>query len=113
MLDRARASGRRAGLIGVSSTAAFTPFPFLATYAASKAFELNFIEAIAEELRDEPIDVLALCPGPTHPAFADRAGMPPSLFPFAASADSVARQGLAALGRPRVCVCGPAPRAAD
>src|SRR3546814_16879091 len=52
MLDRARASGRRAGLIGVSSTAAFTPFPFLATYPASTAFELKFIEAIAEELRE-------------------------------------------------------------
>ena len=69
MLQRARAARRHAGLIVVSSTAAFAPVPFFATYAASKAFDLQFTEALAEELRGEPVDVLALCPGATRTTF--------------------------------------------
>ena len=38
MISRARETGERAGLINVSSTLAFQPLPFLATYAASKMF---------------------------------------------------------------------------
>ena len=74
MLERARAGRRRAGLIVVSSTTAFAPVPFFATYAASKAFALQFTEALAEELCGEPIDVLALCPGATRTAFGRHAG---------------------------------------
>ena len=60
MLARARSEGRRAGLIIVSSGAAFTPLPYFATYAASKAFDFVLAESLAEELRGEPVDVLAL-----------------------------------------------------
>ncbi|HTI33863.1 MAG TPA: SDR family NAD(P)-dependent oxidoreductase, partial [Miltoncostaea sp.] len=43
---------RRAGaLVVMSSAAAFQPVPYMATYAATKAFELHLTEAIAEELR--------------------------------------------------------------
>ena len=49
MLQRARAARRHAGIIVVSSTAAFAPVPFFATYAASKAFDLQFTEALAED----------------------------------------------------------------
>jgi short-subunit dehydrogenase len=54
MLQRARTARRRAGLIIVSSTAAFAPVPFFAAYAASKVFDLHFAEALAEEFRGEP-----------------------------------------------------------
>ncbi len=54
------------GLVVVSSAAAWQPVPFMATYAATKAFELHFTEAIAEELRGTGVRALAVCPGPTR-----------------------------------------------
>jgi|SRR5690606_13849893 len=105
MLVRAREAGERAGLILVASSTAFTPVPFLATYAASKAFGLSLGEALAEELRDEPIDLLTLCPGPTRSRFAARSGFGEQ-FPGAMSPRRVAREGLSALGRRTVHVLG-------
>jgi hypothetical protein len=104
MIDRARQTGARAGLIVVSSTVAFVPMPRFAMYAATKTFELSYTEGLAAELADDPIDVLALCPGATKTNFFDRAGMP-TLFPsHAEEAAAVARKALAALGRRRVLV---------
>jgi len=40
----------RGAVINVVSRAAFQPVPFLAVYAASKAFALSFTEALADEL---------------------------------------------------------------
>ncbi len=65
---------RKSGvIINVSSTASFQPIPFMATYAATKAFVTSFSEAIAEENRPFNIQVLALCPGPTDTNFFDAA----------------------------------------
>ena len=99
MLERARAEGRRAGMIVVSSTVAFVPMPMLATYAATKTFELSFTEALADELRDAPVDILLFCPGATRTEFFDRARMPASFLRYAEDPDAVARKALAALGR--------------
>ena len=63
---RSRKSGT---IINVSSAAGFQPIPFMATYAASKAFVSSFSEAIAEENRPFGIRVLALCPGSTKTNF--------------------------------------------
>ncbi len=61
---------RRSGtVINVSSAAGFQPIPFMATYAATKAFVSSFSEAIAEENRPFGIMVLALCPGSTKTNF--------------------------------------------
>lgn len=61
---------RRSGtIINVSSAAGFQPIPFMATYAASKAFVSSFSEAIAEENQPFGIQVLALCPGSTKTNF--------------------------------------------
>lgn len=61
---------RRSGtIINVSSAAGFQPIPFMATYAATKAFVSSFSEAIAEENRPFGIRVLALCPGSTKTNF--------------------------------------------
>lgn len=106
MLAQARARRHHAGLIIVGSAAGFAPVPMFATYAASKAFDLQFTEALAEELHDEPIDVVALCPGPTRTDFGPRAGWRGVSMPGAADADDVAAAGLAALGRKTVCVGG-------
>lgn len=106
MLARAQETHRRAGLIVVASTAAFAAVPMFATYAASKAFDLQFTEALAEELRDEPIDVVALCPGATRTNFGARAGWRSSGLPGAADPGDVAADALDSLGRETVCVPG-------
>ncbi len=72
-LPRMVARGRGA-LVVVSSAAAWQPVPYMATYAASKAFELHFAEALAEELRGTGVRALAVCPGPTRTEFAMSAG---------------------------------------
>jgi len=106
MLARAEAAGRRCGLIVVCSTAAFAPVPFLATYAATKVFDLHFTEALAEELRARPVDVVALCPGPTQTAFGARAGYRGGDLPGGADPRAVAADGLAALGCETVRIAG-------
>lgn len=112
MITRAKRDGTRAGLIVVSSTTAFAPVPYFTTYAASKVFALYYAEGLAEELRGEPVDVLALCPGATRTKFGDRAGFSPGILPGAADPDSVAHEALAALGRRTVLVTGRANRMA-
>lgn len=106
MLARARGERRRAGLIIVGSAAGLAPVPMFATYAASKVFDLQFTEALAEELHDEPVDVVALLPGPTRTGFGPRAGWRGAAIPGAADPDDVAADGLAALGKRTVCVAG-------
>ena len=67
---------RRSGtIINVSSAAGFQPIPFMATYAATKAFVTSFSEAIAEENRPFGIQVLALCPGSTRTNFFAASGI--------------------------------------
>lgn len=69
---------RRSGvIINVASTAGFQPIPFMATYAATKAFVNSFSEAISEENRPHNIVVTALCPGPTDTNFFAAAGAEP------------------------------------
>ncbi len=61
---------RRSGtIVNVSSAAGFQPIPFMATYAATKAFVSSFSEAIAEENAPYGIHVLTLCPGSTKTNF--------------------------------------------
>jgi uncharacterized protein len=64
---------RQGAIINVASTAAFQPVPFMATYAATKAFVLSFSEALWEENRPHGIKVLALCPGVTETNFFEAA----------------------------------------
>lgn len=62
-------------VLNVASTAAFMPGPNMAVYHATKAYLLALSEAAAEELRDSPVTVTALCPGATRTNFAADAGM--------------------------------------
>lgn len=66
-------------IINVSSTAAFQPMPFRATYAATKAFVSSFTEAVAEENRPFGIRVMALCPGSTATNFFAASGNEPTM----------------------------------
>lgn len=52
------------GVIVVASTAGMQPLPYQATYSASKAFALNFTDALATELRDTGVRAMSVNPGP-------------------------------------------------
>jgi short-subunit dehydrogenase len=71
---------RRGAIINVASTAAFQPVPYMATYAATKAFVLSFSEALWEENQAHGVKVMALCPGVTETNFfeAARGHKPPA-----------------------------------
>ena len=89
---------RRGAILIVASTAGFQGLPYLATYAATKAFDLLFAEALAEEVRGYGIRVCALCPGPTATEFQAVAGEPRRLYHYTTeTAPKVARVGLEAL----------------
>ncbi|MDB4975943.1 MAG: 3-oxoacyl-[acyl-carrier protein] reductase [Myxococcaceae bacterium] len=65
---------QRGGVIHVASTAGIQPVPFMAVYAASKAFVLSFSESLWGEYRARGVRVLALCPGATDTPFFERTG---------------------------------------
>ena len=65
----------RGAILNVASTAAFQPLPRQATYSASKAFVLNFTEALHTDLNDTGVVATALCPGPVETEFEEVAGM--------------------------------------
>ncbi len=92
----------RGTIINVSSAAGFQPIPFMATYAATKAFVTSFSEAIAEENRPFGIQILALCPGSTETNFHDAAGMDRALgFKGQESAEDVVETAIRAVGTGR------------
>lgn len=59
-------------VINVGSMAAFQPMPYMAVYAASKAFVLSFSQALWGEYRERGIRVVALCPGQVETPFHDK-----------------------------------------
>src|SRR4029079_1083621 len=71
---------RQGAIINVASTAAFQGVPYMATYAATKAFVLSFSEALWQENRPHGVKVMALCPGVTETNFfeAARGEKPPA-----------------------------------
>lgn len=67
MIERGR--GR---ILNVCSTSSFVPVPFMATYAASKAYLLSLTESLSEECRGKGVSFTALCPGVTATPMLDR-----------------------------------------
>ncbi len=64
----------RSAVINVSSQAAFQPVPYMAVYAATKAFVYSFSLALYEEWRSRGVHVQTLVPGPTQSEFDEKAG---------------------------------------
>jgi len=69
---RAKRSGT---IINVGSTGSYQPVPYMATYAATKAYVLFFSEALHEEAKADGVTVTCLCPGYTRTEFHDVAGV--------------------------------------
>ncbi len=90
---------RRGVILNVSSIAAFQPLPYLAVYAATKAFVRHFSEALWAELKPFGIRVLGVCPGPTATGFFEAANMTrnPALIAVPDSPAQVVTETLAAL----------------
>lgn len=61
-------------IMNVASVAAFLPGPLMCVYYATKAYVLSFSEAIACDLQESGVRVIALCPGMTKTGFQDVAG---------------------------------------
>ena len=91
----------------MSSLAGLQGSALVATYAASKAFDLVLGEALWEELAGRGVDVVALCAGATrtemYEATRPRAS---GLVPPVMEVEPVVRQALAALGRGPSAVAG-------
>ncbi|HEX6041847.1 SDR family oxidoreductase [Longimicrobium sp.] len=62
------------GIINVASIVAYQPVPWMATYAATKAFVLSLSQALAEENRGSGVRILCVSPGPTPSGFQATAG---------------------------------------
>ncbi len=68
------ASFDSSAIINVSSPAALQPIPYMAVYAATKAFVHSFSQALYGEWKDHGISVQTLVPGPTATEFDAKAG---------------------------------------
>jgi short-subunit dehydrogenase len=98
LLGRAMTGRKRGGIVLMTSTAGSQGGPWIASYAASKAFNLLLAEALWDELAASDVHVIACRAGATHtPGYA--ASKPrPSKVPLL-DPNFVAEKTLAALGR--------------
>jgi short-subunit dehydrogenase len=56
-------------IVNLASTGSFQPTPYVAAYAATKAYVLSFSHALAWELAPRGVRVLTFCPGATRTEF--------------------------------------------
>ena len=94
MIDR-----RSGGVIVVASTAGMQPLPYEAVYSASKAFALNFTDALHTELRGTGVRAMSVNPGPVPTEWqtiADAEDAAIRKMPGVIEADQVVRESLAA-----------------
>lgn len=105
----AMAARGRGGIVLLTSLAGFQGTPLVASYAATKAFNLVLAEGLWDELRDCGVDVLACCAGATEtPGYVRSAPRrrPSRWTPPLQSPEEVARAALSALGRRPLVVTG-------
>ena len=100
-------------IVNIASTAAFQPVPGMAVYGATKSFVRDFTEAVAHEVRDSGVKLVALCPGATRTEFFDVVGKQDAAVGTPADPASVVDELMRALDRertPSVLVTGRANR---
>jgi hypothetical protein len=96
-------------IINVSSTVVHFSPPGMATYVATKDFDLSFTRVLAGELRGTNVDLLTVEPGVTRTEFFQSAGageVPESKFSPARTPEQVVATALANLGRKTVVIDG-------
>jgi uncharacterized protein len=87
----------RGGILNVASNAGFQPLPYMAGYAATKAYVISLSQALAAEYRSRGVTVTALCPGYTVTRFHQVAGNPELSPGLAQSPEEVVAAGLKAM----------------
>ncbi len=95
---------KRGTIINVASTAAFQAVPYMATYAATKAFVLSFSEALWDENRAHGVHVMALCPGVTETNFFEAASIDRPPMRTIQTAEEVVEAALRGLSRQKSVV---------
>lgn len=97
----------KGGILLVSSMIGHMPNPYLANYAGSKAYILNFGTSLHWEMKKKGVDVTVLSPGATETPMMDNTDIDLSKTPMSAlSPDVVAKYGLDALGKKPVVIPG-------
>lgn len=99
MLER-----REGAVINVASIAGFQPVPYLAVYAATKAFVISFSVALWEECRDRNVCVMGLCPGTTTTELFTRAVAPEAALGKPRTVEQVVATALSGLEKKRSLV---------
>jgi short-subunit dehydrogenase len=87
------------GVIVVASTAGMQPLPYEAVYSASKAFALNFTDALHIELKGTGVKAMSVNPGPVPTEWQEIANAEEGAIakmPGVIQADQVVRESLAA-----------------
>ena len=101
------ASRGRGGILFLSSLFGYQGIPFVANYAATKAYILSLGEALHVELKPQGVDVTVLSPGLTDTAMPANMPINFSRMPvFKQRPEDVASTGLNALGRKATVVSG-------
>ncbi len=87
-------------IVNMASTAGMQPLPYEAVYGASKAFALNFSDALHMETKGTGVSVTAVNPGPVPTEWQEIAGLDqiPRMLPIV-SAKDVALESLEAAGK--------------
>ncbi len=93
----------RAGIIIIGSAAGWQPLPQHGVYAATKAFDKFFGEALSDEMSGTGVDVLVVEPGTVETEFQAVSGQ---VEHAGASVDDVVDTALEALGRQPSVVVG-------
>ncbi len=87
---------KKGALVLLSSMVSFQGVPYMANYAATKAYVQALAEALHFELKSKGVDVLSVAPGPVDTGFSDRARISMSNM---ATSESVAENIIAAIGK--------------
>jgi short-subunit dehydrogenase len=107
LYGRQMAGRGRGGIMFVSSLFAYQGVPYVAHYAATKAYLLSLGEALHVELKPFGVDVLVLSPGLTTTEMTANMPVDFSKLPMIPQMpEQVARVGLRALGKKATVVSG-------
>ncbi len=104
----------RGGIILMSSMSGFQGTAMVASYAATKAWNINMAQGMWEEFKPHGVDVLACVAGATStPGFEGNTPEHKRSKAFPMQPELVAREGLKALGKRPVHITGRINRAVD
>ena len=88
-------------VVNVASLAGYQPTPLMATYAATKAFLLNWSIALDAEGRAFGVSCVAICPGPVSTNFSKAAGFESSTGLGGQTVQACVEESLQAMMRQR------------